>query len=313
MEKPNNHRGRPRKHLSNADKQKAYRERKEADLPPKPSQYNSEGEFIHAWDKYLVRTGGMDKGKYDKALGMLHTGGNDWRNFEYLDEMKNAREAGCGEGGGHKVVPQGWNPASFENGGTLYDDGLWVLAIFRNTEVGKLNINLDSEIFGLLNDSGHVYPSKLTFKIVGSGIPQMIFANRNGAIEQLVRRRKLPISLQIGGCKITLIVDARAYKKEFCRLAGVLTLFEPNGSADLRSSLADVQTVLALHDGNLNKSGLWAMKAQRRVAATPRANHVVSFSMSSDFRTIPHLFGVPLYPRNNALHLMQRIISSGCD
>lgn len=109
------------------------------------------------------------------------------------------------------------------------------------------------DVFSLLNDSEHTHTPKLKFYLVGPGITQMIDANRQGAIERVLRTRKLPVTFQFGSRKVTLIVDVRDYVEVFDRMGGMLTLFKTDGRADLLSGLADIQSVLALHQRNLDK------------------------------------------------------------
>lgn len=123
-----------------------------------------------------------------------------------------------------------------------------LLAIFRKTVEPKLNINLDPNVFSGSEVRQRFHSTKLLFHLVGSGISQMIDANRDGAIETTFRTRKIPIAFEFGGRKLTLIIDARNYDASNNRMIGMLSFFEEDFGADFRNSSSDVEAMGLSHE-----------------------------------------------------------------
>lgn len=126
-------------------------------------------------------------------------------------------------------------------------------AFFRKPGISNFQINLDSDIFSSSNVAPGLNVSKWRFHIVGP-CTQMIEAYRDGAIKDALRTRKIPVSFQIGGRQITLIVDARNYDESGDRMYGILSIFKADQCADLWRSFSEVQRLFPSQNAHLNPS-----------------------------------------------------------
>lgn len=103
MEGVKRRRGRPRVHVSNAERQRAYRKRQKTTRPPKSCD-------LLAWNKYLAKINlSVDAGRYledaPAGRGLLHSGGNNIENLDYLDARESLSP------GSRRVRPKGHGPS----------------------------------------------------------------------------------------------------------------------------------------------------------------------------------------------------------
>jgi len=129
-----------------------------------------------------------------------------------------------------------------------------LFAVLWKTCIPKLNIEVDGDIFTTPNIAPCRDTPKLRFYLVGPGIAQMIDANRTGAIEGILRTRKLPISFQLGYSKVTLIVDFRNYDKSGDWMGMALSVFKADRSSDLRRSFSEIEIMFPQENANLKPS-----------------------------------------------------------
>ncbi|MGH9756640.1 MAG: hypothetical protein ACRD4M_02795 [Candidatus Acidiferrales bacterium] len=123
---------------------------------------------------------------------------------------------------------------------------------WKKCNVPNLQINVDSDIFPSTDIPPSDYGTKWRFHLVGPGVAQMIYGNRNGAIEDAFRTRKIPVSLNLRGSRLTFVIDARNYDKSGEGLGGGHSIFKADRSADLRSSFSEIEGLFSPHGFDLN-------------------------------------------------------------
>jgi hypothetical protein len=154
-------------------------------------------------------------------------------------------------------VSIGWNPYHVAAIVVILPAcGVMLWLIWREAKVFKLNINIDCDIAASRDGSINLGPNKLArFELIWRGTKDIPNDWEFVLLKSLIGRIHPPVTIELLGRKLTMIVDGRNDVMERMVASGIdLPLCKSDGTVDPWSGFKKIKIMLLIRDGELEKA-----------------------------------------------------------